>query len=212
MRYIDIQKWPRRDLFNFFKNFDHPHTGLCANVDLTEFHRAMKQSGYSINMAIVYVISRVSNAIPEFRYRIRKEDVVEHPVVHPSMTIQTDNNLFSFCSVDYTKDLALFAEQTSANIAHMKQYPRLDLDQGRDDLIFLTMAPWVSFTGCMHAMNLNPVDSVPRFGWGKFFQDGTHLKMPLSVQVHHALADGFHMGKFYSEVQNYLHHPDLILK
>jgi chloramphenicol O-acetyltransferase type A len=63
----------------------------------------------------------------------------------------------------------------------------------------------------MHPIDLNPVDSVPRFAWGKFFEQGDHLKMPLSVQAHHALMDGVHMGRYYDKVQALLHHPDFIV-
>ena len=75
----------------------------------------------------------------------------------------------------------------------------------------MTSIPWVSFTGLMHPIHLQPADSVPRIAWGKFFDDSGSKKMPLSVQVHHALMDGIHVGKFYSEVQNILDHPDLVL-
>jgi chloramphenicol O-acetyltransferase type A len=62
----------------------------------------------------------------------------------------------------------------------------------------------------MHPMQLHPADSVPRFAWGKFFEDGDLLKMPLQVQGHHALMDGIHLGRFYTEVQGYLDHPDFL--
>jgi len=75
----------------------------------------------------------------------------------------------------------------------------------------MTAIPWVSFTSVMHPMHLQPADSVPRFAWGKFFEDGKYLKMPLGVQGHHALMDGIHMGRFYAEVQDHLHHPGLVL-
>jgi chloramphenicol O-acetyltransferase len=36
---------------------------------------------------MVYAITRAANAIPEFRYRIRPGQVVEHEVVHPGITV-----------------------------------------------------------------------------------------------------------------------------
>jgi chloramphenicol O-acetyltransferase type A len=75
----------------------------------------------------------------------------------------------------------------------------------------MTAIPWVSFTSFMQPMHLQPADSVPRFAWGKFFKDGAFLKLPLSVQGHHALMDGVHVGKFYAKVQDYLLHADSVL-
>jgi chloramphenicol O-acetyltransferase type A len=78
-------------------------------------------------------------------------------------------------------------------------------------LLFMTAIPWVSFTSFMHPMNLQPPDSVPRFAWGKFFKDGDRIKMPLGVQVHHALMDGIHVGRYYNAVQEYLGMPESTL-
>ena len=60
-------------------------------------------------------------------------------------------------------------------------------------------------------MHLNPADSVPRFAWGKMFEEGRYLKLPLSVQGHHAVMDGIHMGRFYAKVQDYLNRPEAVL-
>jgi len=37
------------------------------------------------------------------------------------------------------------------------------------------------------------------------------LKMPLSVQGHHAIMDGIHMGRYYETLQDYLYHPEVVL-
>jgi chloramphenicol O-acetyltransferase type A len=75
----------------------------------------------------------------------------------------------------------------------------------------MTALPWVSFTSFTHPMRLHPADSIPRFAWGKFFREGRKFKMPLSVQGHHNLMDGIHMGKFYGYVQDHMDHPEGLL-
>jgi chloramphenicol O-acetyltransferase type A len=95
MRTIDLQNWPRREHFQFYNAFNHPHFGMCANVDLTIFSPYVKQKGISFTVAIVYLVSHAANAIPEFRQRIRGEVVIEHEVVHPSITVLTGGELFT---------------------------------------------------------------------------------------------------------------------
>jgi chloramphenicol O-acetyltransferase type A len=211
MREIDLETWPRRAHFKLFSGFDHPHFNMCANVDLTTFYPVLKQRGVSFTVAITYLLSRASNAIPEFRYRIRAGKVVEHEIVHPSVTILADEDLFSFCTFDYVEDFSGFAVRAAERIAYVKEHPTLRSEPGQDNLLFMTALPWVSFTSFAHPMQLHPADSVPRFAWGKFFEEGKFLKMPLSVQGHHALMDGIHMARFYAEVQGYLHEPDSVL-
>ena len=211
MRYIDMQNWLRRKHFKFFNAYEQPHFGMSANVDLTKFYPVVKKRGFSSTVAIVYVLSRVANAIPEFRYRIRGEKVVEHEIVHPSITILTGDDLFSFCTLDYIERFSEFAARATERIAYVQEHPTLEDEPGQDNLLFMTAIPWVSFTSLMHPIQLRPADSVPRFAWGKFYEDGEFLKMPLAVQVHHALMDGIHVGRYYKKLQDYLHHPGLVL-
>lgn len=211
MRQIDVQSWSRRDHFERFRDFDHPHFNICANVDLTRFHPAVKRHGISVTAAIVYVLTRAANSIPQFRYRIRGDGVVEHEVVHPSFTVLTNEDVFSFCRPDYTEDFSRFAERVSESAAYVRKNPSVVDDPEVDDRLYMSAMPWLSFTSVMHPMNLSIPDSVPRMAWGKFFEEGQVLKMPLSVQAHHALMDGIHIGRFYSLVQEFLDNPEEFL-
>jgi len=40
--------------------------------------------------------------------------------------------------------------------------------------------------------------------WGKFVPEGPEWRMAVSIQVHHALVDGAHLGAFFAALQNAL--------
>ena len=207
MHKIDMETWPRRQHFQFFNSIDYPHAGLCANVDITPFYPFEKDAGHSFTVATIHLLSRAANDIPEFRQRIRGDEVVEHDVVHPSSTFLTDGGLFSFCTIRYTEDFGLFAQRAAEQIAAVKAQRVLEDEPGQDDLLYMTSIPWISFTSLVHPIHMHPTDSVPRIAWGKFFPDGGAWKMPLAVQGHHALMDGLHIGRYYDLVQEYLDKP-----
>ena len=211
MRLVNLDTWPRREQFNTFGAWDHPHFAMCANVDVTAFYPLVKQMGASFTVATVYMLARAANSIPEFRYRTRPGGVVEHEIVHTSTTILTKEELFSFCTIEYAEHFSSFATRAAAQIAHVQEHPTLQNEPGRDDLLFMAAIPWVSFTSFMHPLHLHPADSVPRFARGKSFEEGGSLRMPLSVQGYHALMDGLHIGKFYEELQGYLRNAGPIL-
>jgi len=211
MRHIDMQTWSRRHHFALFSTFNHPHFSMCVNVDITAFYPVVKRNGYSFTVAVVYAISRASNAIPEFRHRIRGDLVVEHEIVNPSFAVLIDRDLFSFCAIDYAEDFSEFAMRAANNISYVKAHPNLEANPAKDDVLYMSPIPWVSFTSFSHPMQLHPTDSVPRFAWGKYFKEGDTLKMPVAVQGHHAMMDGIHMGRFYEALQDYLHHPEHVL-
>jgi len=210
MQMIDMETWPRREHFKKFSSFNHPHFGMTANVDLTLFHPFVKQQGVSITVAIAYMLSRTANGIPEFRQRIRDGQVVEHDIVHPSITVLGEEDLFGFCMLDYMDAFSAFATNAAEKIAYVKGHPTLQDPPGQDNLLFMTVIPWVSFTSFMHPMQFHPEDSVPRFAWGKLFEENNQVRLPLGVQAHHALMDGIHMGRYYSEVQDNFNHPDIL--
>lgn len=191
MRFFDMQTWSRRNHFRLFSTFNHPHFNMCVNVDVTAFYPFVKLNGYSLTVSMVYVISRASNALPEFRYRIRGDQVIEHEIVNPRFTILVDEDLFSFCAVEYAEDFSEFARRAARNISFVKAHPGLGANPEEEDVLYMSPIPWVSFTSFTHPMQLHPADSIPRFAWGKFFKESDTLKMPLSVQGHHAIYHGW---------------------
>lgn len=211
VREIDIKTWARRNHFQTFRAFHQPHFALSAPMDITTFHRYVQDQELSFTVAVVYLLARAANAIPEFRQRIREDKVVEHETVHPSTTIMAAGELFSFCTIGYEKNFGDFAPRALKRIAETKVNPTLEDEPGQDDLLFLSSIPWVSFTSFRHPTPASPIDSVPRLVWGKHFATGDRLQMPVSVQGHHALMDGVHMGKFYAELERLLAHPQSAL-
>lgn len=212
MKTITFQDSHRRKHFDFFRRMDQPHFNIVANVDITTFLATLQTGQLSFTTAMVHILARAANEIPVFRWRIRGDEVVEHASVQPSFTVRTDvSDVFSFCTVDYHPDAAVFMANALATIEKMKTEPDFEDEPGRDDFLFMSAIPWISFTGLTHAMHYSPVDAVPRISWGKYFAQGTQQLMPLAVQAHHALVDGSDMGKYFIRVQALLDEPAALL-
>ena len=73
------------------------------------------------------------------------------------------------------------------------------------------MITWISFTSFAHARKPRKEDSVPKIVFGKYTEQNDLIKMPVSVEVHHSLMDGIHVGKFFEFFQVYLHSPEKYL-
>ncbi|RCX13889.1 chloramphenicol O-acetyltransferase type A [Anaerobacterium chartisolvens] len=211
MKYVDMEKSPRRNTYNLFRQMDYPHCSLCANVDVTRLYEYSKRCNLSFFKAMLYIAAKTANDIKEFRFRIQGEKVVEYEVVHPSYVLLTKEDAFNFCTVEFEnnfmqfyKDAVLKAEELQGNIDWGDE-------PDRDDLLYITCIPWVSFMSILHPVNMNPVDSIPRIAWGKYFDEGESKKMPLGVQAHHSLVDGLHIGKYYNAIQQYLDNPEMYL-
>lgn len=132
-------------------------------------------------------------------------------MVHPATSVLSDTDLLGFCSLSHKADFADFTALATETLASAKRTPSLMGEPERDDVLYTTSIPWVSFTSFAHPMHIHPTDSVPRMAWGKRFEESGRLKMPLSVQGHHASMDGVHMGRYYEQVQEYMTEPQTFL-
>jgi len=89
-------------------------------------------------------------------------------------------------------------------INHIKTNPVFEPHSEKDDAIYYTVIPWISFTAFEHAKMHNAADSVPRIGFGKYSWQSDKMVMPVSVQVNHALMDGLHVAKYFEKFQDQL--------
>ena len=212
MKVIQFSDEHRRKHFAFFKNMSHPHFNICSRVDVGKLLPALKAQQGRFTPAIVYCIARTANEIPVFRQRIRGNQVVEHETTHPSFTVLTKaSDVFSFCSVPYQEGYHPFSRDVLRRMEAMQRQPSMEDEEGRDDYLYLSAIPWVSFTSLQHAMHYEPADSVPRIAWGKYYAEGNKVWLPLSVQAHHALVDGRQMGLYFEKIQVLLSQPEFFL-
>ena len=181
---------------------NHPHFNVTAPIDITNFVAFIKDKHLSFTPAIVYLLARTANEIPQLRWRIRGESVVEHELVHPSFSVPTkEADVFSFCTVPFSWDGPTFIKKTKAMMETMYESPSFSNEPGRDDYLFMSAFPWASFTSIQHAMHYHPCDSVPRIVWGKYYEENGKIKMPVNIQAHHAIVDGRHLGLFFQKIE-----------
>ncbi|GAA0116276.1 chloramphenicol acetyltransferase [Clostridium senegalense] len=211
MKELNIDQWKRKKQYEHFKNLDYPHISVCANIDITNFYNYIKTKRKPFFISFVYVVTKTANLINEFKYRVRDEKVIVHDVVSPSFTIMNDDGVFNFCPVDFSEDFNEFVSRGTNEIDKRKKFVDLKDEPNRDDFLFITSIPWVSFTSMSHPIHMSPVDTIPRIAWGKYFKENEKIKMPLSIQAHHALVDGVHIGMYFEKIQQILNNPEIYL-
>lgn len=211
--YLDLSTWPRLETYRFFRHFDKPYFNICVQLNVSGLVDLCKRTQVRAFLAYHYLTLRAANEIPEFHYRIRADKVLIHPILHGGSTILMPNETFSFVYFDYRDDFVEFATRTSNAMDKVRTgkgnfEPRDD----HDGLIHYTTLPWISFTSFSHARNWGRDDSVPKIAFGRFHKLQDQTLLPMSVEVHHALMDGYHVGKFVSRVEEMLATPQTYLK
>lgn len=201
MNYLDLESWKRRDTFEFFKDFEDPFFNLTAPVDATPLYGFVKRHGLSFSIVSLFCSLQAANAIPEFRLRNVDGKVAEFETIDATQTILNDDETFSFCYFQNHSDVFEFERNGRESVKKYKTQKSFDVESERVDLIYYSVIPWISFTSFKHAGRLDNRQSVPRMVFGKLFEQNGRMMLPHSVEVHHALADGLHVGRYFESLQ-----------
>lgn len=202
-RTLDLASWPRRGQYEFFRGLAQPHFSLCANVDATRLVSELKPAGVSPFHAALWCLLDAANAVPELRTRFRGDLVVEHEAVHASVTVPIGPEAFAFCSIRHDPDWPRFDAACAAAIEAARSQEALEENTTGDEWIYLSCLPWLHFSAMTNPTG-GPEDCVPRVTWGRFAEREGRWEIPVAVQVHHALVDGLHLGRFYEGVSRRL--------
>lgn len=203
-REVDIAGWERRTTYEFFRDYSDPYFNIAASLDTTRLYRFCKDNGLAFSLAALFFSLQTANAIREFRLRLLDGGVVEFDEIHATQTILNDDDTFSFCYFPRNDDIFEFDRAGRAAVKKYKALKTFDVESDRIDLIYYSVIPWVSFTSFKHASRGDNRMSVPRMVFGKLFDEGDRKIMPFSVEVHHALMDGIHVGKYFELFQEKL--------
>ncbi len=203
---IDIDSWKRKEHYQFFKDYQEPFFGVTVNVDCTKAYEYAKDNKLSFFLYYMYQSLAAVNAVEEFRYRIEEGRVVCFDKIHCSTTALNASNLFAFAFMPYTEKFEYFYVQAQEEIGKIKSITAMNVneDSGRLDVIHYSTVPWFSFTGLTHERNFAVPDSIPKMTFGKYFKDGNKLLLPLSINAHHGLMDGYHVGQYFEIFQQLL--------
>jgi chloramphenicol O-acetyltransferase type A len=203
---LNLTSWNRREHFEFFSRFEEPFFGLVSNVDCTPALAEAKRLGVPFFLYYLYQALQAVNQIDALRYRIEDGQVYSFDRIHASATIGRPNHTFGFSFIELHDTLEEFVREAQTEIVAVQASEGLCLSPStaRLDVIHFSALPWVRFTGLTHARNFSHPDSIPKISVGQTFTEGSATLMPVSVTVHHGLADGYHVGQFLQEFQRRL--------
>jgi len=208
MTIIDTQNWNRKEHYEFFSKMASPYFGITTEVDCTRAYQHAKENGHSFFAHYLHRSMVAVNSVAEIKLRILDGQVVAFDVIHVGATIGREDGTFGFIFVNYTPDFQIFNAELQEEITVVRNSVglRLNGDDEKKDLIRHSTIPWTPFTGLLHPTNFDRTESVPKITFGKFSIREGRKYLPVSVEAHHGLVDGFHLAKYLEAFQMALDH------
>lgn len=194
---IDLENWERREYYDHFISEVVCSFSATVNLDIT------KLKNERLYPRMIWLLTKTVNEMPEFRTTLKAEGPGVYDSMHPMYTVFNKENknfsgIWSYYSDDYQEFLRNYEQDEALYSKSTRYAPK----EGTPENSFnISMVPWLEFTG----LNINVYDEgkflLPIFTMGRYFERDGKRFLPLAIQVHHAVCDGYHVGMFVQALQ-----------
>ncbi|WP_028594586.1 type A chloramphenicol O-acetyltransferase [Paenibacillus assamensis] len=201
---LNVDDWSRQPYFEHYFHNVRCTFSMTANLDISGLHAEVKNKSIKLYPALIYMITTMVNRHREFRICLNAEGQLGYwESLSPSFTIfHDDDKTFSTIWTAWSKDFGEFYQGYLDDVEKFGSRKGLIAKPNEPPATFpISSIPWVHFTG----FNLNIYTDgsylQPIFTMGKYDKQGEKMLLPLSVQLHHAVCDGYHAGMLFKEMQ-----------
>lgn len=197
---IDRDTWARKEHFeHYFSNVPCTYS-MTVKLDITK----IRERQIKLYPAMLYYLTTIVNRHSELRTSFNENDELGiYSEMIPCYTVfHKDTETFSNLWTVYTSNIEEFlAEYENDILQYGNQKGMMAKPNVPSNNFSVSMIPWATFEG----FNLNLQKGYdylkPIFTMGRYYQKAGRTLIPLAIQVHHAVCDGFHVCRFIDELQ-----------
>ena len=203
---IDLQSWPRGQMFYYFSKMAPTGYSLTSNVDVTELRKIIKESGLKFFPAYLWLITKNLNRQEEFKIAEKDSVLGFYDTLTPLYAnFHEDDHTFSLMWTEYSDSFTQFYQSYLNNqIKFGCIHGLLSQPQTPPPANAYTVSciPWVDFSHfAVHSYENKPY-YFPSVEAGRLFEQDDRILMPLSITCHHATTDGYHVKCFLESLQD----------
>lgn len=199
---VNLNEWGRGSLFKFYIDKMRIVMSLTADVNVTNLRAYSKKNNLNFYPLMLWVVSKIINSHDEFKYSWDDAgNLIKWDFVSPSYTdFHADDENFVKMVTEYSDDLFEFCSRVDKDRQRHKNEQAILVNQP-PNFFDVSCLPWIKYSH----FDIHVFDEgkflAPVVTWGKFEEKDGKLIMPLTMNIHHAVADGFHLSRFFNEVQ-----------
>jgi len=200
-RKIDIDTYYRKGVFEHFTKDCKCSTSMTAKIDVTDLYEYSKKSKSKFYVNVLYLITKTLNTRDDYKmaYLYETDELIVYDKINPTQYIfHDDTETCTPVYTEYDEDYLTFYESCEKDILQAKQKREYGLDaMNHPNWFDASFLPWISYDSLNVELPDGYLYFMPIVNWGKFEDESGRKKMPVSVRLNHAIADGYLVAKVF---------------
>ena len=200
---IDMASWPRREHYRYYTQTLSCGFSMTAPIDVFPVLDFARRSNLHFYGCFIHAIAKTVNQMDCFKMMKDASGFLGiWEAVHPNFTVfHKDTETFSDLWTEYNDDFRIFYNGFESTLDEYGDYPGMKPRPYQPANFFcVSCVPWIEYTSVTQ-MQEGTMPLFPVICFGKYKEDGASAKLPLSIQINHAAADGYHVAKFFEKLQ-----------
>ena len=208
---IDMNTWGMSQSFYYYTQMAPTSYTINVKIDVTILRKKLKENGYKFFPAYLYLVTRAINKQEELRVGL-KDGILGHwKTLTPAYPqFHEDNKTTSLLWTEYKEEFKEFYKNYIEDTQKHGESHGILSSKGVPpaNSYIISCIPWFTFESfSLHNHGIKDY-YVPSFEAGGFIEDNNKIYMPLSITVHHATTDGYHLKEFFEELQRSINCPE----
>ena len=199
---IDMDTWPRRECYEYYATGSKCMCAISANIDVTDLYKKTNSINKDFEVVVLHIITNVLNRHEEFRIGYCKENgqLMIWDYINPVHRVfHEETETFSRVWTQYSKNFDEFYAAAQKSIKEGAKLKTVNQPEIPDNNFEISFIPWIHFTAINTKMSESGKYLAPVITVGKIEEENGRFVMPLTMQISHAVADGFHIARAFNE-------------
>jgi len=203
---INTEDYYRKDIFKHFTNDIACATSITNDLDVTALVEYSKKTNTKLYVNFLYCLSKALNSKEDYRYYYdyTNKELRLYDVINPIQYIfHEETSTFTVVYSKFDSDYEVFYQNALKDIEDGKKRKEYGLAPlNHPNWFDASFIPWISFSSLNIELPNGYIFLAPIVNWGKYYNDNGIYKMPVSIRMHHAIADGYHISIAFKLIEN----------
>lgn len=202
---IDLKNHDRQEYFQYFLSVGTV-IEFTVKIDVSKVVDKCKSENISFHAYMIFLLYKAFNSVDNFKYDFIDNRFIQWEKVVPAYSgFNNDKKLFCTLYSDIADNFTEYDKRYKETISYFCDTISIVPQENLPPNVFnVSCIPWLHYEHFSSNTQLQSNKIVKMITFGKYEKSDERYFLPLTLQISHAIADGYHVSQFFENLQSIL--------